>query len=72
MSRLPKTYLTPEQYLENRAQGRVQERIAPGRDARHGGARLEDSLGLQSVGCHLALADVYEKINFAAAEPAAG
>src|ERR1039458_9634093 len=35
-------------------------------------SRLEDSLDLQSVGCHLALADVYEKVDFMAAEPAAG
>jgi hypothetical protein len=28
--------------------------------------RLEDSLDLQSVGVHLALADVYEKVEFSA------
>jgi hypothetical protein len=35
-------------------------------------SRLEDSLDLQSVGCHLALADLYEKVDFSPPEPAAG
>ena len=30
---------------------------------------LEDSLDLQSVGSHLLLADLYEKIDFAPSEP---
>src|ERR1039457_2661936 len=34
-------------------------------------SRLEDSLDLQSVGCHLALADVYEKLHPPPPEPAA-
>jgi Uma2 family endonuclease len=35
-------------------------------------ASLEDSLDLPSVGCHLALADLYEKVDFSPPEPAAG
>jgi hypothetical protein len=35
-------------------------------------SRLEDSIDLQSVGCHLALADLYEKVDFSPPEPAAG
>jgi Uma2 family endonuclease len=31
--------------------------------------RLEDSIDLQSVGCHLLLADVYEKIDFSPPAP---
>ena len=33
-------------------------------------ASLEDSLDLQSVGCHLALADLYEKVEFPPPQPA--
>ena len=33
-------------------------------------ASLEDSLDLQSVGCHLALADLYEKVEFTPPQPA--
>jgi hypothetical protein len=28
--------------------------------------RMEDSLGLESVGAHLSLADLYEKVDFTA------
>jgi Uma2 family endonuclease len=35
-------------------------------------ASLEDSLDMVSVGCHLALADVYEKVDFSPPQPAAG
>jgi Uma2 family endonuclease len=35
-------------------------------------ASLEDSLDLPSVGCHLALADLYEKVDFSPPQPAAG
>jgi hypothetical protein len=35
-------------------------------------ASLEDSLDLQSGGCHLALADLYEKVDFSPPQPAAG
>ena len=34
-----------------------------------GRSRLEDSIDLQSVGCHLLLADVYEKIDFSPPAP---
>ena len=33
--------------------------------------RMEDSLDLQSIGVHLALADLYEKVDFPAPGPAA-
>ena len=35
-------------------------------------SRLEDSIDLQSVGCHLALADLYENVDFSPPQPAAG
>ena len=38
MSTLPKSYITPEQYLRNRPRGRAQERILRRRDVRDGGA----------------------------------
>ena len=33
--------------------------------------RLEDSLDLQSIGCRLALADLYEKVDLPGSQPAA-
>ena len=35
-------------------------------------SRLEDSLDLPSVGCHLALADLYEKVDFSTSQPDSG
>jgi len=34
--------------------------------------RLEDSIDLQSVDCHLLLADLYEKVDFSVSEPGGG
>jgi Uma2 family endonuclease len=34
-------------------------------------ARLEDSIALESAGCHLALSDLYEKVDFTPPQPGA-
>jgi hypothetical protein len=63
----PVTIRTPTEHLKVCTPGAIRP---VGRWLLSTASRLEDSLDLQSVGVHLALADLYEKVEFPAA-PAA-
>ena len=80
MATHPTTFLTPEQYLEIERKAEFKSEYYQGEMFAMGGAReghcvrwllttvnrMEDSIDLQSVGAHLTLADLYEKVDFTA------
>ena len=70
MSSPPKTFLTPEQYLEIERAAEYKSEYFNGEMFAMAGAKANHNLiQLESVGCRLALADLYEEVEFEPGAP---